>query len=172
MALLNGSGTDATSSAAPRSQATSQVDSSDKKAAFKAKKLEALKRFKERRTERAKKAYEDALKLRDELVKAAIFDKLSKEAKEFIISLCHNPAERRVATGFGGPSVFTVLYGDKPTVGQSITLQEAFNKTFKGKSTLDVWVKRWAEKGIIVECEVDPSNMLASKYTIKALPSA
>jgi hypothetical protein len=140
------------------------------KAAFKAKKLEALKRFKEKRAAQAKEAYEAALALRDELAKANLMDKLSNASREFIVSLCRDPAEKRAASGFGSTSVFTQMFGDKPVVGQEITLEEAFHKTFKGKSTLDVWVKRWVERGIIVDIVLDTANMSNTKYIIKQLP--
>jgi len=146
--------------------------SAEEKAQFKAKKLEALKRFKERRASAAKKAYEDALKLRDELVKAQLMDKLSAEMKEFVLSLCKDPAERKAAGGFGGPSVFSVLFGASPKVGDKVTLEQAFAKTFKGKSTLDVWVRRWAEKGIVVDVLINKDNMMKTEYVIKALPAA
>lgn len=163
MALLNGQDQ-------PKKEGTTgtAVMSSDAKA----KKLESLKRFKERRAERAKKAFDDALKLRDELVKGSFMDKLSQTAKDFVLSLCKDPAERKASGGFGGPSVFSILFGDNAKVGDSITLEQAFNKTYKGKSTLDVWVKRWADKGIIVDCVIDSAKMLNTKYTIKAMPAA
>lgn len=151
---------------APAAQAqTANVDSD------KAKREEAYRNYKAKRAEKQKAAYENALKLRDELSKAGMLDKLSASAKEFVLSLCKDPSERK-SGGFGGPSIFSILFGDNPKVGQKITLEEAFNKTYKGKSTLDLWVKRWADKGIIVECTIDPVKMINSTYTIKSLPTA
>jgi hypothetical protein len=138
----------------------------------KAKKEAAIARFKANRAAKQKAAYDNALKLRDELVKGQYLDKLTAPVKEFVLSLCKDPSEKIKSGGFGGPSVFSLLFGDAPTVGQKITLEEAFNKTYKGKSTLDLWVKRWAEKGIVVECIVDSAKMLNTTYTIKALPAA
>lgn len=152
---------------APAAQAqTAKVDSD------KAKREEAYRNYKAKRAEKQKAAYENALKLRDELSKAGMLDKLSASAKEFVLSLCKDPSERAKSGGFGGPSIFSILFGDNPKVGQKITLEEAFNKTYKGKSTLDLWVKRWADKGIIVECTIDPVKMINSTYTIKSLPTA
>lgn len=152
---------------APAAQAqTANVDSD------KAKREEAYRNYKAKRAEKQKAAYENALKLRDELSKAGMLDKLSASAKEFVLSLCKDPSERAKSGGFGGPSIFSVLFGDNPKVGQKITLEEAFNKTYKGKSTLDLWVKRWADKDIIVECTVDPVKMINTTYTIKSLPTA
>lgn len=138
----------------------------------KAKRDEAYKAYKAKRAEKQKAAYENGVKLRDELTKAGVMDKLSASAKEFVQSLCTNVTERSKLGGFGGPSVFSLLFGDNPKVGQKITLEEAFNKTYKGKSTLDLWVKRWADKGIIVKCVVDPVKMLNTTYTIESLPTA
>lgn len=151
---------------APAAQAqTANVDGD------KAKREEAYRNYKAKRAEKQKAAYENALKLRDELSKAGMLDKLSASAKEFVLSLCKDPSERK-SGGFGGPSIFSILFGDNPKVGQKITLEEAFNKTYKGKSTLDLWVKRWADKDIIVECTIDPVKMINSTYTIKSLPTA
>jgi len=165
MALMGqpGQGGQTGGAAAPAAKATDDA---------KAKKEAYLEQYKAKRAARAKAAYENALKLRDELVKGQYLDKLTAPVKEFVLSLCKDPAEKKASGGFGGPSVFSLLFGDKPTVGQKITLEEAFNKTYKGKSTLDLWVKRWAEKGIVVECVVDSVKMLNTTYTIKALPSA
>lgn len=124
-------------------------------------------RFKAKREEKQKAAYEAALALRDELVKAKLFDNLSDKAKNLVLELCKDPALKR-STGGGG--IFAQLFGATPKVGDKVTLEEAFTRTFKGKSTLDYNCKRWAEKGIIVECEINPTKMLESTYTIKALP--
>jgi hypothetical protein len=144
---------------------------SDGTASKKAKKNEAAKRFKERKVEKAKRQYENSLSLRDELAKAGFMDKLSTESKNFILSLCKDPTERVVATGFGGPSVFVTLFGDNAKVGDKLTLQQVFNKTYKGKSTMDVWLKRWDEKGIKVSFAPNKDAFLESVYTITALPT-
>jgi hypothetical protein len=138
----------------------------------KAKKNEAAKRFKERKVEKAKKQYENSLSLRDELAKAGFMDRLSTESKNFILSLCKDPTERVVATGFGGPSVFVTLFGENAKVGDKLTLQQVFNKTYKGKSTMDVWLKRWDEKGIKVSFTPNKEAFLESVYTITTLPAA
>jgi hypothetical protein len=160
MALLNGQAGEV---AEPKA-----ADAVDKKA----KKNEAAKRFKERKQEREQQAYEGALKFRDELVKVGHFESLSQESKDFILLLCKDPSEKRISSGFGGPSVFTQLFGDTPKVGQKITLYDAFAKTYKGKSTLDVWVKRWAEKGIVVDCVLNKADMAKTEYVIRELPKA
>jgi hypothetical protein len=131
------------------------------------KKKEAAERFRQRKLERAKESQKNGLALRDELVKAGLFDKLSADVKNFVIGLTKDPSEK-AATASGSP-VFNTLFGSSPKVGDKITLGEAFTRTYKGKSTLDVWVKRWAEKGIIVEFEVNKAKMLDSTYTIRSL---
>lgn len=136
----------------------------------KAKRDEAYRNYKAKRAEKQKAAYENALKLRDELSKSGSLDRLTAPVKEFVLSLCKDPSVR-AKSGGGGSSIFSLLFGDNPKVGQKITLEEAFNKTYKGKSTLDLWVKRWADKDIIIECVVDPVKMINTTYTIKALPA-
>lgn len=167
MAVINGpQGTPA--------QAPAQAKSPEQiEAELKAKRAKAVVKFRENRERRRKETYESALKLRDELVKASVFDKLTDTAKNFVLTLCINPAEKKAAPGtLGGPSVFTQLFGMAPTVGQRITLEEAFNKTYKGESTINMWIKRWADKGIIVEYTPNTQKKLQSVYTIKALPKA
>jgi hypothetical protein len=164
--------TRATMTGPSRTEAQNDVVKSDgtKSDAFKQKKLEALQRWKAKKATAAKKAYEDALKLRDELVKAGLFDKLTPESKNYVLSLVKDPTEKR-ASSFGGSSVFDLIFGDNPKVGDTVTLREAFDKTYKGKSTLDVWVRRWAERGQVVEVKVNKENMMATTYTIKQLAS-
>lgn len=173
MALMNGQNAGKPAGNPNVTPSTPAVEkSADDKAAFKAKKLEALKRFKEKKAASAKKAYEDALKLRDHLVSTKQLDSLPANLKDFVLSLCKDPAEKKAAGGFGGPSIFSVLFGESPKVGDKITLEQAFAKTYKGKSTLDVWVRRWAEKGIMVDIMLNKDNMMKTEYVIKALPKA
>lgn len=126
-------------------------------------KKEAAERFRKNRAAKRKAALEAALKLRDELTKAGLFDKLSAESKEYIAELC------AVKPATGGSSVMTQLFGDNPKVGDKVTLEEAFNKTYKGKASIDIIVRRWEKNGIIIEYTQAP-KMLESTYTIKALP--
>lgn len=56
--------------------------------------------------------------------------------------------------GFGtpqGPDTFKVLFGDTPKVGTVVTAQDMFNKVHKGLADMRKLIKKWAEKGIIVE---------------------
>jgi hypothetical protein len=169
MALLNGAGN------APASVPTG-VSSNENAGlsvdAKKAKKKESTKRFYERKAAAAQTKYQEALALRDELVKAGYMDKLSADAKTFVLSLCKDPAERAIVSGFGGPSVFVTIYGDQAKVGDRLTLADIFEKTGKGKSTMDVWLKRWLDKGIEVKFEVNKDKLSLSTYTIMKLPAA
>jgi hypothetical protein len=59
-----------------------------------------------------------------------------------------------------------VIFGATPKVGDSKTLRTIFEKTLKGKSAIDAYVKKWAEKGIVVEFNKDSVDILNSTYTI------
>lgn len=135
----------------------------DKIAKVKAAKSEAAKRFKERRAEEAKERVENAQKLIEQLKNQKVWEKLSKEAHEFLESLATVKVNN---SGNGG--LFQQLFGDNPKVGDSITLIDAFNKTFKGLAPLQKYCKVWAEKGTIVEFK-QAAKMQDSTFTIKAL---
>jgi basic membrane lipoprotein Med (substrate-binding protein (PBP1-ABC) superfamily) len=137
---------------------------------FKEKKKAAAARFKERQLAKRDDTYKNALALKDALTKEGVFEKLSTEVRTFVANLAKDPAERRVATGFGGPSVFSTIFGENPKLGTSVTLQAIFDKTAKGKSTMDVWLKRWDEKGIKVEFKANKEKFTESTYTLRALP--
>jgi hypothetical protein len=168
MALLGGNGS------APGVQkavvAEAEVSEISEK---KAKKLEALKRFKERKAQKAVDDYKTALELRDELSKAGILEKLTDASKAFLADQCTDPATRKQATGGAAvqPSVLLALYGPNPKVGDKITLRQAFEKTAKGKATLDILIRRWKEKGTVVEV-VANKDIMETTYEIKALPAA
>lgn len=133
----------------------------DKAAAKKA----AAKRFAENKKKRAEAAVKAAEALKAELVKLGMFDKLSEGSKKFIEGIV-NP----VHTGFSGTSVLVTVFGANPKVGDTVTLQEVFQKTLKGKSSFDAVIKRWEEKGIEVEYK-EEKDVLKSTYTIKKLPA-
>jgi len=146
---------------------------------FKAKKLEALARFKARKAEAKVQAHKDALALRDELTREGAFEKLSDTSRAFILELCRDPSEKQTrSTSIGGAptsSVFVQMFGATPNVGDQITLLEAMKRTTKGQSTLAVWLKRWAEKGttVVYIPAANRSDVLeGSFYKIEALASA
>lgn len=136
-------------------------------AAKKRQKQEAAKRFaanKKKRQEEARKAAET---LEKELKDKGLYDKLSQASKDFL-SISSNPVSH---TGFNGTSVFVTVFGANPKVGDKVTLEDIFKKTLKGKASFDVIVKRWAEKGIVIEYHED-KDILKSTYTIKELSKA
>jgi hypothetical protein len=139
----------------------------------KAKKLEALKRFKERKAQKAVEDYQSALALRDELSKVGLLEKLTDRSKAFLADQCTDPATRKQSSAGGvtQPSVLIALYGPSPKVGDKITLRQAFEKTAKGKATLDILIRRWKEKGTVVEV-IPNKDIMETVYEIKALPAA
>ena len=110
------------------------------------------------------------MKFRDALTTAGLMDKLSAESKAFVASLCVDPSVRKVTSG-GVSSTLTALFGPSPKVGDVITLADAFDKTDKGKSTLEIWIRKQADKGLVIEV-VPNDNVKLTKYVIKQLPKA
>lgn len=134
---------------------------------FKKKKKEYEKNLKERKRQEKEMVVSESKALIDELKKAGLWDKVSDKGKALLNKLA-NPA----ASNGNTQSLFRTLFGDNPQVGASITLKEAFDKTFKGKSNIDHYVKKWAEKGTIVSFKKDEANMINSVYTIEAIGAA
>lgn len=148
--------------------AAATASDEDKKKA----KAEAAKRHAEKVAARNEAIFKGAVAHKDWLVKNKYWDGMDDASKTFILDLCKSPAERKAAAGGGsGQSTFAQIFGDSPKVGDKVTLETIFDKTLKGKSTIDVWVKRWAEKGIVVECIINPTKLKLTEYVIKALPS-
>lgn len=137
----------------------------EKLAKFKAQKKEAAARFKERKAAEKATRQKTAAEIIAELKEKNLWDNFPEKGKTFL-----NELATPTVTSSNG-SLFKTMFGDNPQVGDSITLQTAFEKTLKGKSNIDYYVtKRWAPKGIVVEFETDSANLFASKYIIKALP--
>lgn len=146
-------------------QLDGKVEAADKAAAFKAAKNAAAKRFKERRAADKKAQIEKATKFVEHLKAAKLFDKLSADDQAFIVSLTVDKAP----VNNGG--LFTKIFGENPKVGDSVTLRGAFEATTKGKSTIDFYCKKWAEKGIVVAYKPDAADLFNSKYVIEKLPN-
>jgi len=144
-----------------------EKDAAQTKDAAKAKKAESLKKFKERRAVQLKQRYESALKLADELKKTGALTKLPGNLQEFVASLCVDPALKQVSAA--GSSVFTQLFGSAPKIGDVVTLRDVFDKTNKGMSTIDIYVKRWLGSGITVTKKLDLVDLKKTTYTITAL---
>ena len=124
-------------------------------------------RYKNELGELAKDINHMAETLEKELKDKGLYDKLSQASKDFISSII-NPVSH---TGFNGTSVFVTVFGANPKVGDKVTLEDIFKKTLKGKASFDAVVKRWAEKGIVIEYHED-KDILKSTYTIKELSKA
>lgn len=134
---------------------------------FKEAKRSAALRFKERRAKEKADRIVNAKTLIDELKSFGYWDKISDNGKSFLLGLTSS------STSSGSnQSLFKVLFGDNPQVGASFTLNEAFQKTLKGKSNLDFYIKRWAEKGLRVSYKQDTDNILNSVYTLEAIGSS
>lgn len=126
-------------------------------------KREAAKRHKEKMKIEAAQRAENAKIVKAQLEDIGAWDNLTAEMQDFINRLA-NPVTTNNRTG-----LFTQLFGPDPKVGDSITLQDAFAKSFKGEPTLLANMKRWAEKGNVVEYTEDTENKLNSVFTIVAL---
>lgn len=134
---------------------------------FKASKRAAAQRFKENRIKEKTERVEKAKAFIEHLKSAGLYDGLTAEDKEFLNNLA-NPT----AVGGNTTSLFKTLFGDNPSVGASFTLNEAFTKTLKGKSNIDHYIKKWAEKGTVVTFKQDADNILNSVYTLESLGSS
>ena len=124
-------------------------------------KAEAAKRWKEKKQAQAKANIEGAKKMIADLKKNGGWDKLSDEHKKFLEGL----AEPKAAATTGNSGLVATLFPNAK-VGDSITLDQVFAKTLKGKTNIDHYCKKWAEKGIIVECKEDKTDLRKSTYTI------
>lgn len=167
MALMNGKPVDAgkeTVKSADAPVKTVDVKADDDKAA---KKREAAKRCLDRKKKAREEQKANAIKFLDEIKKNGIYDKLSQASKDFVVGLT---VEKTVASSNGG--IFNVLFGEQPKVGDKVTLKDAFDKTLKGKATIDLMVKRWKEKGIEIKYNPNTTKMIESTYEIVALPKA
>lgn len=128
-------------------------------------KREAARRFKERRAAEKADRIVKAKELIEVLKADGTYDKLSEDLKAFLNGMANPTA----GSASGNSSLFKTIYGDNPQVGDAVTLKDIFNKTLKGKSAIDFYVKKWAEKGIVITFEADSADILNSKYVISAL---
>lgn len=147
----------------PMASATAEEDAA-KLEKYKEQKREAAQRHKEKVAAEKAKNLEDAKALKAKLEETGIWDQMDDNLKAFVDRLATPKASHH-----GGSSLMTQLFGPDPKVGDSVTLNDAFQRTFKGKSTLDFYVKRWATKGTVIEFKQDSANMLNSTYTIVSI---
>lgn len=167
MALMSLDGSVATENGAPVEvkEATQPVVSNDEREALLAKKRETARKCNAKKKEKEAKQRERAAKLKNELVSKGIFESLSEESKLFLKSISTEQPSVR-----GGNAFFVQLFGRNPQVGDKITLKSAFNKTLKGKATIDLSVRRWAAKGIKIQYNPNEQMLTESTYEIVALP--
>ena len=137
-------------------------------------KKEKFNKYNAKRREKANKLFEDMTGLRKELVAKGLWDKLSFAARDFLIDETVPISERKRGGNLlhNNNSNFVEIWGKEAKVGDAMTLSEMMEKSFKGESTINANVKKWAQKGIIVEFEKAPIGEKKSKsiYRITALP--
>ena len=103
-----------------------------------------------------------AKEMKEDIIAAGVYDSLPDNIKAFIEELISGPMHSNTP-------MFNVVFGQFPKVGDSRTLSEIFNKTLKGKASIDAYVKKWAEQGIVVEFFKNDWNILDSTYVVKKL---
>jgi hypothetical protein len=118
--------------------------------------------------ENKQKLHEMMLAVRDVTKANGTFEAFTQDLKDYILAACVPLNERQ---GHTGPSFFNQVFGPGPKVGTSVTLEQILNTTFKGVDTMSAYIKKWSNKGIIVEVKQDKFKMLNTTYTITALPS-
>jgi len=144
-------------------ETTQEQEAADRLEQQRQQRREAAKRFRDRKAAEKAERSQLAKAMKYDIVAAGVYDRLSDNIKAFIEELIS-----------GGPArsntpMFNVIFGASPKVGDSMTLSEIFNKTLKGKSAIDAYVKKWAEQGIVVEFSKNAANILDSTYTVKSL---
>lgn len=130
--------------------------------AFKESKRAAAERFKNRRAAERKDNANAATAIINYLKTSGFWDGLSSEGQTFLLKTANMQAS-------SNQNMFKQLFGESPNIGDTVTLGEAFKKTLKGKCNIDFYVRRWAEKGIVVEYIDDPENVFNSVYKIVSL---
>ena len=158
--IQNEAAAPAAAESAAAAPAAAESAAADKLEVYKKAKREAAQRFKERRTAEKEERVKKAQAIKDKLISGGFYDQLDEENKVFLEELINGK------TTVNNSSLFNSIFGASPKIGDSKTLKEIFEKTLKGKSAVDAYVKRWAEKGIVVNFNKDPADILNSTYTI------
>ena len=145
------------------------IDEAEKLEAFKAAKREAAKRWKERKAKEKEEFLTNVKALCEAFKSNGIWEQLTPEQQSFLDG-CANPvAHKAVASTRSSNSIFAIVFGAEPKVGDKVTLTDVFQKTLKGKAQFDAKVKAWANDGIIISYQEDAANLFNSTYTIEAL---
>lgn len=87
-----------------------------------------------------------------------------KKAADFFAKRGEFERKAREGGFAAGPSVFTQLFGDTPKVGAKVTALDMFTKTHKGYGDMRKLIKKWAEKGTVVEFDETKQE-----YVLKAV---
>jgi len=88
---------------------------------------------------------------------------------ETIVHDWENPRVGGAGGAFGEP-FFNKVFGATPKVGDKVTLQDVFNRTFKGVDKMNEFMKKWKEKNTaVVEYIHNPTTPLLSEYVIKTI---
>lgn len=141
----------------------------EKLEAFKAAKRKAAKRWKERKAKEKEEFLTNVKALCEAFKSNGIWEQLTPEQQSFLDG-CANPvAHKAVASTRSSNSIFAIVFGAEPKVGDKVTLTDVFQKTLKGKAQFDAKVKAWANDGIIISYQEDAANLFNSTYTIEAL---
>lgn len=147
------------------------VADAEKLEAFKAAKREAAKRWKERKAKEKEDFLANVKALCEAFKSNGIWEKLTPEQQSFLDG-CANPVKHKAASTKSSESVFEIVFGTEPKVGDKVTLIDVFQKTLKGKAQFDAKVRACANDGIIISYQEDAANLFNSTYTIEALPNA
>jgi hypothetical protein len=82
--------------------------------------------------------------------------------------LCKQPGVR-TGGGFAGTPVLNKLFGDNPEVGMKLTIRDVFDKTMKGMTQMNGLMRKWAEKGVVVQYTHNSAEPFKSTYEITAI---
>jgi len=120
-----------------------------------------------------KKEAEKKLKARRKAQKESIIAYLEKVPNlpaeiADIVKDWKNPNKGGGGGNFGTP-LFNKIFGETPKVGDTVTLQDVFNKTFKGVDKMNELMNKWKQKGTIVEYVHNAASPLQSQYVIRAI---
>lgn len=90
--------------------------------------------------------------------------KLTAEQQDALDFLCRVKKPGTGNSGNFGTPVINKLFGENIAAGAKITAVEVFQKTGKGYAEMRQLMKKWAEKGIVVELD-EATNT----YTVKSV---
>lgn len=129
--------------------------------------------IKEARAKAREADYQGSLKIRDELQKLNVFDRLTPETKQWLNEKCVPPSERKRSGG--AVSVVNLVFGPGTiSVGTTTTFQQFMERTWQGVNTLRGYIKKLEKRGYGIEAKFDESGkdkLLASVIRVTKLPA-